>query len=317
MSHHVHLKLQPESLTKTQGSPAYVDSPCMLLNISQTYILSLPVLPVYFPGCLACLTSGELLFCRRPAERLQVFRKAVEPLFNEVIESSLWKIPVSVPLPRLHASQYLKPLVHVLYGVYGELAVLYRVNDLALEHQVPHISLRYYDALRPGQPLCLADLEEALDLLVHPAYGLDLSPLVHGAGHCYSLVKRLPGQARVEGVNFSTGRAVAFYLLVQLLEGYRRRERERELLSEPLAKEAGEDHERLVVYASAHLHFPLYVNDAGVAHEDLCGDPRRLAKGVVSGVENGKAVYLPYHLAAGGDHYGVLGYIIPELIRDL
>ena len=63
-----------------------------------------------------------------------------------------------------------------------ELAVGDRLDDILAQHQAVDVGLRDDDALRAGQPLFLADVEEALDLVCCAADGLDLAVLVDRTG---------------------------------------------------------------------------------------------------------------------------------------
>jgi hypothetical protein len=70
-----------------------------------------------------------------------------------------------------------------------ELPLCYRLDDLIAQHQVVHIFGGNQHALGAGGPSA-ANVVEALDLLIHAADRLDVSLLVHRAGHGEFLANR-------------------------------------------------------------------------------------------------------------------------------
>ena len=93
-----------------------------------------------------------------------------------------------------------------------------------------HVRRRDHHTLLAGQPLRLADGEEALDLRRHPADSLNLAVLVDRAGDCDALVERQTSERREERVQLGRRGGITLDLVVGLLEGDRRADRERLLV---------------------------------------------------------------------------------------
>ena len=102
-----------------------------------------------------------------------------------------------------------------------------RRDDVAPQHQVLHVGGRDQHALLAGQSRAPADVEEALDLLVHAADRLHLAVLVHragdrsAAGSARRRARRAARTARPSEALSPSTRAVG------LLEHQARRERQR------------------------------------------------------------------------------------------
>ncbi len=67
------------------------------------------------------------------------------------------------------------------------------LNNFFMQHEIPQVLIRYQNPLVPGKPFGLAELKEALYLMVDTAYGLNLPILIHRAGNRYVLLDRYIG----------------------------------------------------------------------------------------------------------------------------
>ena len=65
-----------------------------------------------------------------------------------------------------------------------------RIDDILAQHQVRDVGGRNENSLVVGKAAGLADVEEALDLLVDAADGLHPALLIHRAGHRQRLLDR-------------------------------------------------------------------------------------------------------------------------------
>ena len=133
----------------------------------------------FFLGSTA--SSSSFFFGGRPKvfSRLASLRS---PSSTSRLTVSLGNLPSSPRSPAVDAGQDRDALVHGAHGVDVELAVGDRLDDILAQHQAVDVAFRDDDALRAGQPLLLADVEEALDLVRCAADGLDLAVLVDRAG---------------------------------------------------------------------------------------------------------------------------------------
>ena len=92
------------------------------------------------------------------------------------------------------------------------------VAHLLVQHEVGDVGPGDEHALVAREAHGLADLEEALDLLVHAADGLHLAALVHRAGDGEALLDGDAGEGGEQGVELGGGGAVALDAGVGLLE---------------------------------------------------------------------------------------------------
>src|SRR3989442_2785868 len=126
--------------------------------------------------------------------------------------------PVLAPPPRRDARQDLDPLADRLDRIDMKAPLPDRVDDILSEHQVLGVARRDQHALVALQPLRLAHVEEALDLLVDPADRLDLALLVHGAGHGERLLDRQVREGGQDRVQFCARGAITLDTALALLE---------------------------------------------------------------------------------------------------
>ncbi len=137
----------------------------------------------------------------------------------------------------------------------------------------------------------MAEVEEPLDLRAETADGLDLTQLVHAAGHRNPLIDADVGERRQNREELARRRAVAVDLAVALLERDLRAQAERALLAEHPAKVAAEDGDPLRVDGAAELGFSLDIDDPLSTERDDRRDPHRLPELVVAGAEDRQAVH--------------------------
>ena len=166
------------------------------------------------------------------------------------------------------------------------------LDDVLAQHQMLDIRLRDQDALRPRQAALLANIEEALDLLVDPADRLNLAMLVHRSGHRQILPQRHVRQRREEGVEFGGRRAVALDAAIGLLEHQAREQRHRGIERVSAGQKAGQDQDALGVQRPAEFDFALDVDDFSAAGSHLAGDAGRPPKGKSAELGDAEAVDL-------------------------
>ena len=101
-----------------------------------------------------------------------------------------------------------------------EALLLHGRHHFLAEHEVGHIRLGEDDPLLPGESLRPADLEEAFDLEVDPAHGLNHPLLVHRTRDGDPLVQGQVRQRRDDGEHLRGRRRVAVDSGIGLLEGH-------------------------------------------------------------------------------------------------
>src|SRR5690606_41085571 len=114
-------------------------------------------------------------------------------------------------------------------------------------------------ALLASQAACLAEAEEALDLLVHTAHRLHLTELVDRAGNRKALLERRAGNGGDQRAAFTERGTVAIDVAVGLLKGDARRDFQWKFLCVSAAQVAGEDHHAFGVDGLAQVDLPLDV----------------------------------------------------------
>src|SRR5208283_3961956 len=162
-------------------------------------------------------------------------------------------------LSSFHTGQYLQSLFDLVNGIYNEPAVLHCIDHFLPEHEVFNISPRNYHAVAPVQSPVLTEVKKAFDLLVNAADRLHIPGLVHGAGHCKTLLQRDACYAAEQRIEFCAGGAVSLYHLIELLKGDGSREADGFSGRIFASKIAGYYHDRLLVDLPAHLRFTLYI----------------------------------------------------------
>src|SRR5437867_6093897 len=101
-----------------------------------------------------------------------------EALVDLVVHRPRLVGPILLQLPGLDPSQNFYAFVYRTDRVDVEPAFPDCVNNLFVQHQVLGVALGYDDSLVSLEAFDLARLVEALDLLVDPAYRLDLTFLI-------------------------------------------------------------------------------------------------------------------------------------------
>ena len=118
------------------------------------------------PGRLLALVLGQLL----------------EPRFDQPVQAARREGAADTAFARRQAGQQLEALIDARDGMHMEAAGLDGSHHLVVQHQVAHVRGRDDHALIAGEAPRLAELEEALDLVVDSADGLHIAMLVDRAG---------------------------------------------------------------------------------------------------------------------------------------
>src|SRR5262249_49810849 len=112
-----------------------------------------------------------------------------------------------------------------------EAALSDRIHHIGSQHQVWHVYFREAHSLFTGQPMQTADIEEALDLLVDAADGLDLAVLVDRTSHANILAKRQARQRTDQAEQLGCRGAIAVDAAIGLLKRQARSQTNRRILS--------------------------------------------------------------------------------------
>src|SRR5207302_5662468 len=150
-------------------------------------------------------------FCRalcRGAELTIAAGQICQVLGHAAVHRARGEPAVSVGRPGGGAGEDLDAFVRGAHGPNVEAALADGVDDLFAEHEVADALVGDDDPLAAGEALGLADVVEALDLLVHAADGLDLAHLVHGPRDRDPLVDRQAREFAQERVEFGRAGAV-------------------------------------------------------------------------------------------------------------
>lgn len=110
-----------------------------------------------------------------------------------------------------HAREQGHHLVCMGGRVDTELTTRHGLAHIGAQHQVTEIGVRHDYALPAGQAARIADIEEALDLFVHPTNRLDLTMLVDRAGDRQRLVDREVTDRRKQGAQLAQRGTVALH----------------------------------------------------------------------------------------------------------
>src|SRR5262245_33221186 len=131
-------------------------------------------------------SSSRSLIPRTPplrhSKRQPLLRLRDQACLNPLIHAASWEFTGVVGLPRRYSGQELDALIDRFHGIDLELSSADRCNNVVAEHQVLNVRGRDQHPLLSRQPLSPADIEEAFDLLIHPADGLHLPTLIDGTG---------------------------------------------------------------------------------------------------------------------------------------
>src|SRR5579859_991417 len=256
----------------------------------------------------------------RPGSRLRRRRRASserrKPHGDPSIERRLRILPGRVRRARGYARQYLHPLVHAVDRNHAETAGGRGLRHVLAQHQVLHVGRRYQYTLLAGQTPLLANVEEALDLLVDAADRLDAAVLIDRASDGKGLADRRLRKRREQREELRRRRAIALDAAVGLLEDQARCERERALAPEPPAQEAREDEHALGMDRTTERHLALDVDHLALAEAHLRGDAARMAKAHAAQADDGEAVHLADPLALGLDPDRVAADLLLETPID-
>ena len=91
-------------------------------------------------------------------------------LYYLIVYGALLVLSFGVRLTRRHTGEYLDPFLNAIHGVDSKLPIPSGLSDLISKNKVPYIIFRNHHSLVTGQSLCLADIEEALDLVCGASY---------------------------------------------------------------------------------------------------------------------------------------------------
>ena len=166
------------------------------------------------------------------------------------------------------------------------------LDHILAQHQMLDIRLRDQHALRSGQAALLANVEEALDLLVDAADGLNFAVLIDRSGHRQILPQRDVRQRRQQRIEFGGRRAVALDAAIGLLEHQTGEQRHRRIERVSAGEKPGEDQDALGVKRAAEFDFALDVDDLAAAGSHLAGDAGRAPKGKSAELDDAEAVDL-------------------------
>src|SRR5579884_296356 len=227
-----------------------------------------PRLSVPTPGAGADPSALAGAAVRRHRERAEPLGVGTEPLVDQPVHATLGEGAVGLPLAGRAAGQQLDPLVHRAHRPDVEATRGDGSQRLLGEREVLHVRGRDDHALAAVQAPGLTQPVEALDLLRHPAHGLDLAVLVDRPGHGDALVEGQAGEGREEGVELGRRGRVALHLVVGLLEGQGGVDGQRMLLRVLLGQVAGDDQEALGVDGAGELDLPLHAHHRAASERD-------------------------------------------------
>ena len=233
-----------------------------------------------------------------PVAITRVSRRPSKPFICSIIRvrcwfTSQWIVSSSSAEPALKPVRSSSPSSIVLDRVDVEHPIGNRLLHVLAEDQVPDVAVRDADALVSGQAHFPADVEEAFGLLVDAADGLDLSPLVDGAGDGDVLADGDLGEGGDQDVELGRTGAVALDAAVRLLEADAGGERQRPVATVDVAQVAADDEHGLVVRPARELGLSFDVDQALRPQSHGGGHARGPAEGVIAQVDDGQAVDLP------------------------
>ncbi len=105
-------------------------------------------------------------------------------------------------------------------------------EEIFTKHQIFDVGCGDHYALRAGQTLNAANVEEAFDFFVYASDSLNVALLVHRTGYRDILAQRQVGQSRNQGIHFGRTCAVSIYTGIRLFETDARSKRQRLILCE-------------------------------------------------------------------------------------
>ena len=152
---------------------------------------------------------------------------------------------------------------------------------------MPDIGGRDQHSLLARQPARSADIEEALDLFVDPADGLDLPILADRAGHCQRLLTGRPEMADNRAYNSADEALSPFDAPIGLFENQTGRQRERAFGRIARAQETGQDQHALRMDRSAQFDLAFDVNHFAIAQSHARRDAAGLAKCEIARLKHG------------------------------
>src|SRR6202040_397066 len=124
---------------------------------------------------------------RQPLEDLQIILHGVshdtQSLIHQGENRAVLKFALVVARARRPAGQNFNALLDFFYRPNVEFAGRYSIQNIFAEHQVFNVGGGDHHALAAGQPLDTADTEISFNFFVHSADGLNVTLLIHRAGH--------------------------------------------------------------------------------------------------------------------------------------
>src|SRR5208283_3401964 len=105
------------------------------------------------------------------------FRNLLQPVVNFPVDGALRITSILLKIARINSRKDFKAFLDRGDGPDVELAFGDCVYYFLVKHQVADVFMRNHDALFACESFGFADVEKALDLIVHSPYRLDLTPL--------------------------------------------------------------------------------------------------------------------------------------------
>ena len=102
-----------------------------------------------------------------------------ESAFNLLIDAMRGELPLLVTPASREPSQNFDSLIDRLDSINVKFLGRCRIDNFLAQHEVLEIRCRNQHAVLASQSLRLANIEEALDFLIHAADSLNLSVLIH------------------------------------------------------------------------------------------------------------------------------------------
>src|SRR6202008_2641587 len=104
-----------------------------------------------------------------------------EALVHQAEDGLLFKRTVTIAMSGRHTRENLNSLLDFFHWPNVKLFGGHRIEHIIAQHEVFYVRSWNQNTLRTSQALDAADVEEAFDLFVDAADGLDVALLVHGA----------------------------------------------------------------------------------------------------------------------------------------
>src|SRR5882762_5237161 len=123
-------------------------------------------------------------------EFLQGLGHVAEAFVHQCENGSWIKLPFAVSLPCRRTCEELDALLHLGDRPDVKFARGHGLQNIFAQHQIFHIGLRHHHALRSGEPLDAAHVEETFDFFIHPTNGLNVALLVDRTGYRDVLAQR-------------------------------------------------------------------------------------------------------------------------------